>query len=122
MRAGPGSPNWVAAEAQGAAVRAAGWANSTRKSRLPADWARRRAAVLARDGHRCRALDSAGARCRATANQVDHIVAGDEHALANLQALCAFHHAKKTSAEGRAAQKPRATRAREPERHPGLLD
>ncbi|MFD1714169.1 hypothetical protein ACFSBZ_06780 [Amnibacterium flavum] len=47
------------------------------------------------------------------------MVAGDDHRLANLQALCAFCHARKSSAEGHAARSARATRNRPAEEHPG---
>lgn len=97
-----------------------GWHTSTRKARLPADWAARRARVLARDGYRCQARDSLGALCGWPANQCDHIAAGDDHSETNLQALCAFHHARKSSAEGHAAQRPRARQARVPEPHPAF--
>lgn len=60
--------------------------------------------------------------CGARANQVDHIQHGDDHSLTNLQALCAWHHNKKSASEGgagraaarRAAASPVAT-------HPGVL-
>ncbi len=77
--------------------------------------------VLRRDAYRCQARDSTGALCGASANQVDHIIHGDDHDEANLQALCRWHHARKSSAEGHAARAPRATQKREPERHPGML-
>lgn len=90
------------------------WAGSTRRSRLPTDWQRRRRYVLERDGHRCR-------RCGNHANQVDHIEHGDDHSLGNLQALCDPCHRTKSASEGsRAAHARRGTLARPPERHPGL--
>ncbi|KRB44275.1 HNH endonuclease [Terrabacter sp. Root181] len=94
---------------------------SGRKARLPRDWSPRRLAVLRRDGYRCRALDSEGRRCKDRANQVDHITRGDDHSLGNLQALCSWHHGRKSSEEGRAAQRARPTQARESERHPGSI-
>lgn len=94
---------------------------SARASRLPADWTARRVRVLRRDGYRCQARDSTGARCGEPANQVDHILPGDDHDLDNLQSLCRWHHARKSSAEGAAARRPRVTRTRAPEAHPGLL-
>lgn len=94
---------------------------SARKARLPADWRRRRAVVLDRAGHRCQALDSLGARCTERANQADHITRGDDHSLANLQALCEWHHDRKTAAEAAAVRTVRPTRRRTPEPHPGLL-
>jgi 5-methylcytosine-specific restriction protein A len=97
------------------------WDSSDRRERLPADWTARRMRVLRRDGYRCRARDSVGVRCDAPANQVDHIEPGDDHELDNLQALCRWHHARKSSAEGAAARRPRARMTREPEPHPGAL-
>lgn len=81
------------------------------------DWPSRRAAVLARDGHRC-------VICGALANQVDHLVPGDDHSMHNLRSLCPEHHAAKSAREGSAAANARrwardSTR-RPPEPHPGL--
>lgn len=81
------------------------WEGSDRKSRLPDDWAKRRIRVLRRDGYRCH-------ECGAPANQVDHIIPGDDHDLDNLRALCRRHHALKSSAEGNAA-KPKRVNAPE---------
>lgn len=96
------------------------WEGSTRAERLPRDWARRRAVVLARAGYRCEHIRvDTGGRCEQLATDVDHIVRGDNHALENLQALCRWHHARKSSREGaQAANAKRARRAREPELHP----
>lgn len=77
--------------------------------------------VLRRDGYRCQARDSLGVLCGEPANQVDHIEHGDDHSLDNLQALCRWHHARKSSAEGAAARRPRASRSRAPEAHPGMV-
>jgi 5-methylcytosine-specific restriction enzyme A len=97
------------------------WDTSTRKSRLPADWSTRRVRVLRRDGYKCQARDSLGVQCGDPANQVDHIIPNDDDSYENLQSLCRWHHARKSSAEGVAARKPRATQRREPEAHPGTL-
>ncbi|WP_329151243.1 HNH endonuclease [Streptomyces sp. NBC_01456] len=94
------------------------WEGSTRHDELPADWPAIRAAVLARDEHRCRQINE-GRVCRRWANQVDHIRRGNDHRPENLQSLCAECHAIKSSREGNAA--PRITRWRPTERHPGLL-
>ncbi len=90
------------------------WAGSTRRARLPADWPARRRAVLTRDGFRCRIRDDC---CVVVASEVDHIEAGDNHELGNLQAACPPCHARKSSREG-AAARPR--RNRPPEVHPAL--
>lgn len=94
------------------------WAGSTRRDELPADWPAIRDAVLERDHHRCRWFEG-GRYCARWANQVDHIRPGSDHSPTNLQALCADHHAIKSSREGNAA--PRVTRWRPAERHPGLI-
>lgn len=98
-----------------------GWATSDRRSRLPPDWRRRRAAVLARAGQRCEALDSLGQRCPERATDADHVQRGDDHRMTNLQALCRWHHGQKTAREAADARRPRPTRRREPEQHPGLV-
>ena len=98
-----------------------GWETSDRKSRLPSDWPVRRVRVLRRDGYRCQARDSMGVKCNAPANQVDHIIPNDDDDYDNLQALCRWHHARKSSHEGVAARKPRSSRYRDPESHPGLI-
>ena len=90
------------------------WATSTRRSRLPPNWRSLRTHVLERDQHRCQT-------CGHRATEVDHIVAGDNHQLGNLQALCTGCHRTKTQGE---AARARATRSRTPrpsEPHPGLL-
>lgn len=95
-----------------------GWQGSTRKQRLPADWTARRMAVLARCNRRCEQIKSTGWRCTNVATDVDHIVAGDNHELDNLQGLCRWHHNAKTTREALAArQKPPAKRKAED--HPG---
>lgn len=96
-----------------------GWAGSDRRERLPPDWRSITMRILARDNHQCRAPMSNGTPCGAPANQVDHIVAGDDHSDGNLQALCRWHHARKSSGEGNAARF-RPTNRRPAERHPGL--
>ena len=101
-----------------------GWAGSNRRERLPRDWRRRRAAVLARDGHQCCHIRSdTGERCTEQATDVDHIRPGDDHSLDNLQSLCAWHHAKKTASEAAdaRARRPRLSRKRPPGEHPGAL-
>jgi 5-methylcytosine-specific restriction protein A len=94
--------------------------DTDRKDRLPADWSTRRVRVLRRYSYRCQARDSLGVPCGELAHQVDHVIAGDDHSLDNLQALCRWHHARKSSAEGAAARAVRAPRRRAPEPHPRL--
>ena len=95
---------------------------SARAARLPADWSTRRVRVLRRDSYRCQARDSLSVPCGELANQVDHVVAGDNHNLENLESLCRWHHARKSSAEGRAAQSRRPTARRDLEPRPGLRE
>lgn len=100
-----------------AAVSPAAWSNSDRRSRLPDDWKTRRVRVLKRDGWACRMR---GSHCTGRATEVDHIVAGDNHDLSNLQALCHNCHVIKTQAESRAVIAAKAKgRTRVSERHPG---
>jgi hypothetical protein len=94
------------------------WQGSTRLARLPKDWQRRRQAVIRRDGGRCR-------RCGAPAREVDHVVPGDDHTLANLQLLCGRCHLTKSAREGSTAAAAARTRhpsyRRPPEPHPGTI-
>lgn len=96
------------------------WSGSTRRARLPADWAARRRRILQRDGHQCTA-NELGQRCTQPATDVDHIQPGDNHDEHNLQSLCAWHHTRKTAAEVAAANARRPTTRRPAERHPGHL-
>lgn len=106
---------------------AGGWKGSTRRSRLPADWPQRVAAVLKRDGYRCTHVRvDTETRCTERATDADHVVHGDDHRLSNLAAKCGYHHREKTAGEGNraraaaiAAQKARA--AAENAQHPGVL-
>jgi 5-methylcytosine-specific restriction endonuclease McrA len=101
------------------------WEGSDRRSRLPADWPKRRLRVLRRDGGRCTALDEAGARCVETATDVDHVLPGDDHRESNLTSLCWWHHRQKSSREGAEARNTKrrqnARRFNRTEAHPGLM-
>lgn len=80
------------------------WAASTRRQRLPKDWQKRVRQVKRRDRNTCQACGKP-----APDGDVDHIVPGDNHDLANLQLLCAGKtgcHAAKTKAERIAARWP----------------
>lgn len=78
------------------------WETSNRKSRLPANWPQIRLRIGNRDNWSCQWR--VGARkCGAHANQVDHIIPGDDHSDSNLQMLCEEHHKRKSSSEGGAA-------------------
>jgi 5-methylcytosine-specific restriction protein A len=99
------------------------WEGSTRHDRLPADWPDTRVRILNRDGHRCQhqRVDT-GKVCGVMATDVDHIHRGDDHRDENLQALCTWHHRKKSGREGGLASGAAraAKRAREAPSHPGL--
>ena len=95
------------------------WANSNRRDRLPSDWKQLREKVISRAAHRCETKMKDGTRCTDKGTDVDHIVAGDDHSLTNLQLLCKWHHGKKSSREGNEAR-PRYTERRPKEAHPGI--
>ena len=102
------------------------WQGSTRKSRLPKDWPKRRNHVLKRDGYRCTEVQLDGARCTAKATDVDHVIPNDDDSYENLASLCGWHHLRKSSGEGgaaKAAQRRKSAQLvlRQPERHPGML-
>lgn len=85
----------------------ANWNGSTRRSRLPKNWKSIRARVFRRDGYRCVIPLPNGVRCPGAAEECDHIFAGDNHDLANLQSLCHYHHSAKSGREGAAASQAR---------------
>lgn len=91
----------------------------------PVDWPARVRAVIARD-QSCRWPISLipGDLCGSVERlEVDHIGDPRDHRLENLQALCHRHHALKTGRQSAAARKAkRASRTRQPERHPGLIE
>lgn len=95
------------------------WQGSTRRQRLPDDWPARRRHVLDRDGHRCTVVVN-GARCTARADDVDHIVRGDDHSYSNLASICRPHHKQKTAREAADARR-RTSNRRPQEPHPGLV-
>lgn len=101
------------------------WEGSTRRQRLPDDWPKRRNAALKAANGKCEARMSGGRRCGWKATDVDHIEAGDDHSPANLQAICSWHHGRKSSGEGNAAKAAKrqqtADKFRRTEEHPGLL-
>ena len=91
------------------------WSNQG--SNMGSRWAAMRHKVLRDSGGIC-------AHCKGDgACEVDHIVSrrmGGTNEYENLQALCKQCHAKKSSAEGNAAQRRRReARLRPAERHPG---
>jgi hypothetical protein len=106
-----------------------GWNGSTRKGRLPEDWATLRVAVLRRDKGVCQvqglikgSKEDQGSSCSFVATEVDHVERGDNHALENLQAACRPCHLQKSVAEGHAQQaRMRVARHRPSVVHPGLV-
>lgn len=99
------------------------WEGSDRRERLPEDWYARRGRVLKRDDHRCTWRLPSGKRCpRTTELEVDHVREGDDHSESNLRTLCAAHHTRKTSMDGRRrTAKIKASRFRPSEDHPGRV-
>ncbi|PBD00295.1 5-methylcytosine-specific restriction protein A [Streptomyces sp. Ag82_O1-15] len=93
------------------------WHTSTRKSRLPADWEKRRKAVLLRDP----VCVLCGVRESTIADHIEPMT--DDHRLEALQGACDPCHRQKTAAEAAAARaaSPQPTRRRPPEDHPGLI-
>lgn len=93
------------------------WEGSTRARRLPPDWPARRRRILERDGGVCHVCGLPGA------DEVDHVVAGDDHGDANLAAIHARPcHATKSAQEGNSARgrRSRPSMRRPAEPHPGL--
>lgn len=102
------------------------WETSDRRRFLPKDWDRLRAQRFEMDGHRCTFRDpDTRERCSAEAEECDHIGARTDHRLHMLRSLCSYHHAKKSSSEGRAALDAKRAiidqRFRRTEPHPGDL-
>lgn len=95
------------------------WNTSTRSSRLPKDWPSIKRQVKQRARGMCEATthqpscDGIGAEC-------DHILAGDNHGMDNLQWLSTPCHLAKTTAENAARNTATAQLKRRPqEQHPG---
>lgn len=103
-----------------------GWQNSSRRDELPPGWKQIiRPRILRRDGWKCQWRMTSSRKCGQPANQVDHVIPGNDHSDENLQSLCEWHHGKKSGGEGgRASQQSRAqhrNKFRRTEAHPGLL-
>lgn len=103
-----------------------GWAGSSRKDRLPRNWAALRRRVIRRDGGQCTARYSDGRRCDLPGNDVDHVVPdslGGSSDMDNLALLCTYHHRVKSSSEGgTAAALTRRSIHRPAPTHPALDD
>jgi 5-methylcytosine-specific restriction protein A len=102
-----------------------GWSDSDRRQRLPPDWPKRRGRILKRDNHSCQTIMDDGTKCLDYAGEVDHKTPGDDHEDYNLEAICTWHHKRKSSQEGAAANNIARARIRRSfrrtETHPGLL-
>ncbi|MFF4779422.1 HNH endonuclease [Microtetraspora fusca] len=96
--------------------------SSWRTTPRPTGWKTIRAACLKRDGHQCTWLLDDGVRCTQPGTDADHIGDPTDHRLDNLRTLCTHHHRKRTALQAVAARRPRPTRARPRDRHPGLTD
>lgn len=95
------------------------WSTSDRRQRLPKNWADIRRQVQRRAHGLCEATTHARA-CDGTGTDADHIHAGDNHALTNLQWLSGPCHRAKTATETAARNTTiAALKHRPPELHPG---
>lgn len=93
------------------------WATSTRRARLPRDWAKRVATVKRRARGQCQA-ETHEPECDGIGAQCDHMMPGDNHSLRNLQWLSEPCHRAKTQRESQSARGVGAGRLRSPARHP----
>lgn len=97
------------------------WETSDRKERLPDNWPKIRAMVKARAKGKCEATVHARG-CGGWGSDADHITAGDNHSLANLQWLSGACHRAKTNHETSQRNRERkAARYRPKEQHPGSI-
>lgn len=96
------------------------WSTSTRRKRLPADWDSIRVQVKRRANGLCEAREH-DPRCNGYGTDADHIIAGDNHALSNLQWLSGPCHRAKTARESAARNRARAASRIRHETHPGEL-
>lgn len=99
------------------------WEGSTRRSRLPKNWAQICKRIKRRDGYRCTNIFEVGGRCTQAGTDVDHIIPGDDHSDDNLRLLCTWCHARKSGQEGAAAAARNRVRTDRPTtEHPALGD
>lgn len=104
------------------------WEGSERRALLPADWTTKTVPrILTRDHHRCQHLrEDTQRKCGRRATDVDHKVRPAEGGTdddSNLQALCQWHHRRKTGQEGGAASGAARKAKRDAAKplHPGIL-
>ena len=107
---------------------------TSRRRKDPPYWPKLRAEILTRANNMCEHTQveqspqgTRTVRCTYPAKDVDHIVNlanGGTDAPTNLQALCEWHHKRKTSQEATEARAkaPRLTERRPKPKHPGLID
>ena len=90
-----------------------------RKSDLPNNWPKIRAAVRRRSGGQCEQIrPETGQRCLNKATEVHHAVHREDHrveSLADLCAACHMEHTRREQAEGYAKMRAKAT-------HPSLRE
>lgn len=97
------------------------WSTSDRRERLPDDWPDIVRRVKARDQGRCRAPQHSP-RCNGVGTDVDHVIAGDDHSMANLQLLSEPCHRDKTARESAERNRQIAALKKRPqEQHPGRI-
>lgn len=96
------------------------WAGSTRRQRLPANWPQIVREIKRRARGRCQATTH-HPHCTGEGTDVDHIIEGDDHRLANLQLLSTICHRAKTAREAAERNRAKVTGRKRPERHPGTI-
>lgn len=97
------------------------WATSDRSERLPDGWPDIVRRIKARDKGRCQAPRH-NPRCDGRGTDVDHVQAGDNHSMGNLQLLSEACHRDKTGRESAARnQQIAALKKRPQEPHPGRI-
>lgn len=97
------------------------WYTSDRAKRLPKDWPARKRTVYKRARGLCQAPTHTPG-CTGKGTEVDHIIAGDNHNLDNLQLLSHECHKEKTIQENINRRRHAAhSRLLPPETHPGRI-
>ena len=95
----------------------AGW----RTTPLPPDWDARKAFVFERAGYQCVTIHPNGKRCTGDGTlECHHEGDNDDHRVEKLSTRCGWCHGQLTAAQANAAKR-RPRKAREAEKHPGLL-